>query len=309
MLLKPIEDDEIKAHLETLPEDGRDIFLLADGQVRLTALSATTMINRMRANHRTGLLETYVLGQGYIAGGLLASTVKGNDRIQLSIECGGPIKGLSIEAWASGAVRGFLVNNPIPLTKPLESLDTSLLYGPGFLTVTKLLEGSRTPFSGQIMLQHGNLANDLAQYFQESEQTPTLFYLSIKFDRSGRVWGAGGLFLQALPGCEDSTLESLQDASQFLGGLGEELSRGITTESYVRREFSAFSPVFLSHEEAYFDCQCSRDSFEHYLKGLPASEKEAIMNGEFPLVLECLNCSSDYYFDKPYLEKLFQEER
>lgn len=308
MLLKPIADDELKAHLQALPEDGRDIFILSGGQARLTLLSATTMINQMRSNHRTGLLETYVLGQGYLAAGLLSSTVKGDDRIQLDIECGGPIKGLSLEAWANGAVRGFLANNPIPLEKPLESLDTTFLYGPGFLKVTKLLENSRTPFSGQIMLQYGNLANDLALYFQESEQTPSLFYLSIKFDKQGRVWGAGGLFIQALPGCDENVLSELQESSKFLARLGEELSLGVSGPDYVRREFKAFCPEFLSHEKAMFECQCKKENFEYYLKGLPATEKEAILGGKFPLVLECLNCSSDYYFDKPYLEKLFQEE-
>ena len=57
----------------------------------------------------------------------------------------------------------------------------------------------------------------LALYFKESEQTPSLFYLSIDFDKEGRVWGAGGLFMQALPGCPDSTLEKLQEESGYPG--------------------------------------------------------------------------------------------
>ena len=47
----------------------------------------------------------------------MASSVKGNDRIQLNIECGGPIGGIYVESWACGAVRGFLKNNPIPLAE------------------------------------------------------------------------------------------------------------------------------------------------------------------------------------------------
>ena len=118
-------------------KDGREIFLLKGGKVRLTAVAATEMCNQVRVNHDLGPLETYVLSQAYVAGALLASTVKGNDRIRLEVECGGPIKGLSVESWASGAVRGYLMANPIKLEKPLETLDTSLLYGPGFLTITK----------------------------------------------------------------------------------------------------------------------------------------------------------------------------
>ena len=140
MIKTKITDKELLEHIASLPEDGRDVFLLSNGQVRVTAISATETINQMRANHKTGLLESYVLGQAYIAGLLLTSMVKGNDRIQLQIECGGPIKGISIESWACGAVRGYMLENPIGLTKPLTSLDTSLLYGPGFITISRILE-------------------------------------------------------------------------------------------------------------------------------------------------------------------------
>ena len=129
MILQPITDNELKEHIASLPIDGREVFLMADGTVRVSAVQATGMINQMRANHRLGLLETYVLGQAYIAGLLLSSTVKGNDRVQLMIECGGPIKGISVEAWAAGAVRGYLLENPIKLSKPLESLVVGREHG------------------------------------------------------------------------------------------------------------------------------------------------------------------------------------
>ena len=209
MIKTPIEGEELRAHLAGLADDSKDIFLLSQGQVRLTLVSATHVVNQMKANHRLGLLETYVLGQAYIAGLLLTSTIKGDDRIQMSIECGGPIKGISVEAWACGAVRGYLLENPIHLDSPLMSLDTSMLFGPGFITISKVLEGSREPVSGTVMLQYGNIAKDLAVYFDESEQTPTLFYLSLHFDRSGNVMGAGGLFLQAMPGCSQDVLEAV----------------------------------------------------------------------------------------------------
>ena len=53
---------------------------------------------------------------------------------------------------------------------------------------------------------------DLALYFNESEQTPTLFYISIHFDRSGNVTGAGGLFIQAMPQCSSSSRQNAVSA-------------------------------------------------------------------------------------------------
>ena len=296
MIRKAISDKALNEHIASLPPDGREVFLLGGDSVRLSAVSATAMVNQMRANHETGILETYMLGQGYIAGALLSSTVKGNDRIQLQIECGGPVKGMSIEAWASGAVRGYLISNPIPLEKPLESLDTSLIYGPGFLTITKILEGNKTPFSGQVMMNYGNLANDLALYFRESEQTPTLFYISIEFDREGRVQGAGGLFMQALPGCPEETLERLEEDAAKLDKLGRKLAEGMSVREYVETELSSYSPRHIGHTPVGFSCPCSRDSFAAYLASLPETEKAAISAGDFPLVVECFNCGTKYEF-------------
>lgn len=307
MILQPITDNELKEHIASLPIDGREVFLMADGTVRVSAVQATGMINQMRANHGLGIMETYILGQAYIAGALLASTVKGNDRVQLQVECGGPVKGLSVESWASGAVRGYLVNNPIPITKPVESFDTSMLYGPGFLSITKILEGSKTPFTGQIMMEYGNLANDLALYFRQSEQTPTLFCLSIKFDRQGRVWGAGGLFIQALPGCADSTLSALQDRASSLKGLGSAIADGGSIREYAETTFADYGIKHEAHFPVGFSCPCSRENFRTYLANMPENEKEAISEGSFPLVLECFNCGTDYSFEKQEIDEIFQE--
>ena len=309
MIKEKIYDKELMDHISSLKDDKREVFLIADGEVRVSAVSATRMVNEMRANHKTGLLETYMLGQGYIAGALLSSEVKGNDRIRLEIECGGPVKGMSIESWACGAVRGYLLCNPIPLEHELKSLDTNEIYGPGFLTVTKILEGSKTPFSGQIMMEYGHLAQDLALYYKQSQETPSLFALSVHFDKMGRVWGAGGIFMQALPGCGEDVLESLQQKASTMTDIGTFLSEGGTLKEYMEKEFSSFGVMSLDSSPIGFSCPCSKKGFEGYLKNLPEGEKKEILKGESPLVLQCFNCGTEYKFEKSELETLFTEEK
>ena len=154
------------------------------------------------------------------------------------------------------------------------------------------------------MLGYGNLANDLALYFKESEQTPSLFYLSIDFDKEGRVWGAGGLFMQALPGCPDSTLEKLQEGSERLSRLGRMIGESMSVREYVETELSAFHPHHIGHTPIGFSCPCTRESFTSYLSSLPAAEKDEILKGEFPLELECLNCGSRYSYTKEEFERI-----
>lgn len=306
MIKKQIEDKLLAEHLSKIAEDGRQVMLLADGQIRLIGLGGTTMVNQMRANHNLGILETLVLGQAYIAAGLMASSVKGNDRIQLTVDCGGPIGGIYVESWACGAVRGYLKNNPIHIDKPLESSDLSMLYGPGFISVTKLLEGSKAPFTGQTMIQYGDLAKDLALYYNESEQTPTMFSLGVHFDKQGRVLGAGGLFLQAMPDCSDTILDQLQTKSQSLPSLAKALSEGKTVSDYCSEVFSDYGVENLASEPIAFSCPCNKQNFSTFLSKLPLDEKREILKaGKFPLELQCFNCGTVYSFEEDEVKKIF----
>ena len=305
MIKKEITDTFLKEHLSTLRDDDKEIFLLEDDKFRATIISATHMLNKMRANHALGFVESLILGQAYIASALLSSTVKGNDRVQLTVECGGPIGGIYTEAWANGAVRGYLKNNPIELTKPMTSFDTSDLYGPGFLTISKLLEGTTTPFTGQVMIQSGNLAQDLAIYFQESEQTPSLFNLSIDFDKEGRIVGAGGLFIQALPGCSNEDLEKMQELASNLPSLSKNITLNNSPKEYMIANFPTSN--HLAHGLVGFSCPCKKENFTKHLIGLPRKEKDAILkNGPFPLELTCFNCNSNYEYSEEEIKELFK---
>ncbi len=306
MIKKPF-DENLKRYLDTLGDDARQVFLLGDNSIRATVVQATKTINQMRANFDLGVLETLVLGHAYLAAGILASTIKGDDRIQLTIECGGPIKALHVEAWAVGAVRGYLQEVPIPIEEPLESFNLSPFFGPGFLTVTKLFEGKKTPFKGQVMLQHGSIAKDLANYFLISEQTPTVVSLSIQFDKQGVVIGAGALFLQKLPGSDDKHLEQLEKTVSLMPSLGKYLAEGKSGKEFVQEVFKEAGPIHLESLLYGFSCPCSKKTYSKYLETLPDDEKEAILKeGPFPLEVVCFNCNSAYHFEEDELKVLFK---
>ena len=87
------------------------------------------------------------------------------------------------------------------MDRPLEDFNLAPFFGAGFLSVTRILEGAKQPFTGRVMMAHGSLAKDLAHYYLTSEQIPSAFSLSVKFDAHGRVVAAGGMILQALTQC------------------------------------------------------------------------------------------------------------
>ncbi len=280
-------------------------FLLAGKSVRGAIVRAPRMILEMQANHELGILETLVLGHGYLAAGLLSALLKGRDRISMQIECSGPIKGLVVEANAFGEVRGYLRKVPIPIDEPLESFNISRFFGAGFLTVTKHLESAKKPFFGKTLLEYGSIAKDLANYFLTSEQIPTAFNLSIQFDDRGEVIGAGGLYLQAMPGADQNLMADLERRVFHLPSLGTYFAGNGDPKQLIVEEFQSLSPEFLGEHPIEFMCHCQRDRLLNTLLLLPDNDRKDIKeNGPFPLEIRCHNCNTLYSFTKEDIEQI-----
>lgn len=298
--------DTLKKELKDRARDRVHTCLLAEGTVRGAFINGTRMIREMRANFDYGILETLVIGHAYLACGLLTSTLKGNDRLVLSIDCSGPIKGLSVESNAYGEVRGFLKNVPIPISEPLEDFNLSPFFGSGFLTITKYLEDMKHPYTGRIMLEHGNIAQDLAHYFKISEQTDTVFSLSIQFDEQGFVTGAGGLYLQAMPGATGEIRSQLEGIVLEMPSPGQMMAGEKDPVELMGHYFGRFQPKFLSHDRIEFFCRCSEEKIADYIAMLPLDDlKDIAANGPFPLEVRCHNCSTAYSFTRAQIQNLF----
>jgi len=298
--------DTLKDQLLASARDRLYNFILADGQIRGVIMNGTRMVNEMRSNHELGILETLALGRAYLGAGLMAADLKADDRIGLKIECSGPIKGLAVEANAFGEVRGYLRNVPIPIEKPLEDFDLSAFFGAGVLSVTRYLQAAKQPFTGQVILKYGNIAKDLANYYLESEQIPTAFNLSIKFDREGEVTGAGGLFLQAMPHIDDQTTADLEQRVAKLPSLGIVFGDVTDPRQLVEKNFAGYSPRFLAQHRIEFMCHCNGKRLRSIVTLLPIDELKDIRdNGPFPLEIRCQFCNTPYLFSKQDIRKIY----
>lgn len=318
MIKKKVYGNTLKERLLAGIRDRLYVFLLAGGEVRGAVINGTRMINEMRANHDLGILETLVLGHAYLGAGLMSAGLKGNDRISLQIECSGPIKGLVVEANAFGEVRGYLKNVHIPVDKPLEDFDLSPFFGIGFITVTKYLEDAKQPFMGRVALQYGNLAQDLANYYLTSEQIPTAFNLSVRFDPEGKVAGAGGLVLQAMPGARKQTIERVENLVRNLPSIGTIFAEDRTSEEknpdkqapakLVKEVFKRFSPRFLADYRVEFMCHCNEKRIRRVLTLLPLEDlKDILEKGPFPVEIRCHNCNTPYHFTQVDIKQIYEK--
>jgi len=280
-------------------------FVMAQDTIRAVAVNGTRMINEMRWNHELGILETLVLGHAYLGAALMSANLKGYDRLAVVVECSGPIKGLSVESNAFGEVRGYLKQVPIPITRPPEDFNLSPFFGAGFLSVTKFLEDAKHPFTGKVEMAYGSLAKDLAHYHLTSEQVPTSFSLSIVFDSQGEVWGAGGLFLQALPGADDDVLTHLEQLVNGLPSLGKVVNEDDFPNQWIDQTFGFLAPRILDQRGVEFMCHCNPRQIQTMLSMLDLKElKHMAENGPFPVQIRCHNCNTEYSFNRKAVQKI-----
>jgi len=305
---KPFPGEDIKRRLKAAARDRVHRFFLSDGDVRGALVHGTRLVQEMRNNHQLGLLETLVLGHAYLGALLVASSLKGNDRIALKITCSGPVRGLVVEANARGEVRGYLQQTPIPVESPLENFDLSPFFGAGFLSITRYLHDAKQPFTGQVALQHGNIAQDLAHYYRTSEQIPTAFNLSIQFKPDGEVAGAGGLFLQVMPGAGDDTATELEKIVYGLPSIGAVCADQGDLEGLILTQFVSLNPVLLDKPRVEFYCPCGRKELARILGTLPEADLRDIrQNGPFPLEMRCHHCNTVYAFGRDEIKALCDE--
>lgn len=298
----------LKEQLLASARDRAYRFLMADGTVRGVILHGTRMINEMRDNHELGILETMVLGRAYLGICLMTADMKGTERIALKIECSGPITGLVAEGNAFGEIRGYLLQVPIPIERPLDNFDLSPFFGAGVLSVTRHLANAKDPFTGQVSLKYGNIALDLANYYLESEQIPTAFNLSIQLNRKGDVVGAGGLMLQAMPDVDEGVVRGLESRVIDMPSLGTSFAEGKSPQDIVNRHFNAYEPRFLGDRRVEFMCHCSRERLEKLLTLMPTEELEDILKeGPFPLEVRCHHCNTPYSFNTRQIRSMVEQ--
>lgn len=283
--------------------DGMDQYLIADGSFRLSFLHGTELVNRMRANHQLNPAGTIVLGQAYMLALLASGTLKNEEKIGLTVECTGEIEGISVEADALGQVRGFLKQPEIQLS----SIDIPRkLFGSGSIIFLRYARDLKHPSRGHVELREGTLAENVAWYYADSEQTATLLDVDIHFDDTQNVAGAAAIIVQALPGGDPNELDTIKARLADVRPLGRHFAAGETAANIVHNSLSEWKPKLIATKSAEFFCGCSKERFSRFLAALPEEEKRDILDtGPIPLHTTCHNCNSTYTFSREELDELF----
>lgn len=280
-----------------------------DAPIKATALSATQLVERARAIHDTWPVATAALGRLLMGASMMGNMLKNDDgSVTLRVRGGGPLGSITAVSDSQGNVRGYVTNPAVDVPRKAHAkLDVGAAVGcDGELTVIKDI-GMREPYVGSVQLVGGEIAEDIAAYFVESEQIPTACALGVLVAPDQTVQAAGGYLIQLLPGADDAVISAVERGIAKVGAVSTKLDQGISPLALLQEVLGEFELEVLETTPVEYRCQCSRERVSRALISMGRRELEALIRDQGCAELTCQFCDKVYQFSKEELEQLLLE--
>ena len=172
----------------------------------------------------------------------------------------------------------------------------------GILTVIKDL-GMKEPYVGTIDLLSGEIADDIAAYFVESEQIPTACALGVLVGTDQSVTSAGGYLIQLLPGAGEDIITKIEAGVQRVGSVSHALEGGLDGAGLLRAVLSDFDLEILETHPVEYRCYCSRDRVTRALISMGREVLSSLIQEQGQAELTCQFCDQIYRYSKEELEE------
>ena len=253
-------------------------------------------------------MATAALGRALAACSMMGNALKEDGAsVTLQIKGGGPLGTVLAVSDNQGNVRGRVDEPAVDLPlRPDGKLDVGGAVGTdGMLTVIRDLN-MKEPYVGSVGLIGGEIAEDLAAYFVESEQIPTACGLGVLVDRDQSVLKAGGYLIQLLPGAGEDIITKVEGSVLAAGAVTKLLQEDDDPESMLRRALSDFDLEILERSPIEYRCYCSRDRMERALISLGPTELRSLLDEQGEAELTCRFCDNVQHFSRQDLEGLLE---
>lgn len=279
----------------------------ANDQIRAFAAVTTEMVETAREHHNTSPVATAALGRLLTAGAMMGSMMKGEkDVLTLQIKAGGPLQGITVTADSQGNIKGYVGNPDVCIPANSKGkLDVAGAVGPGFLTVIKDM-GLKEPYSGQVMLQTCEIAEDLTYYFATSEQVPSAVGLGVLMNKNNTVRQAGGFIVQLMPFAEEEVISRLEQNVQKINSVTNLLEEGHTPESLLEKVLEGFDMQINEKMDTRFHCNCSKERVAKALISIGRKELNEMIQEGKPIEMNCHFCNTNYNFTVEDLKEILR---
>ena len=282
--------------------------IAANGGIRCFAITSRNLVEEARRRHNTSPVVTAALGRLLTGGAMMGVMMKGeNDILTLQIKGDGPINGITVTADSKGRVKGYAGNPEVLIPANSKGkLDVSGAVGNGILNVIKDM-GLKEPYSGQVALQTGEIAEDLTYYFAVSEQVPSAVGLGVLMNKDNTVRQAGGFIVQVMPFAEESTIAKLEQNVQKIQSVTTLLEQGHTPESLLEQVLEGFDIEINDTIPTEFYCNCDKNRVEKALISIGRKELNELIQEGKEVELNCHFCNTNYVFSVEELKEILRK--
>ncbi|MCD7978996.1 MAG: Hsp33 family molecular chaperone HslO [Fusobacterium sp.] len=283
---------------------------------RFFLVDSTNIVQEALDIHKCSPTAIDAFGRLLTAGVMMGSTLKGKDLLTLRTDTDGLLDNMVVTADSDGGVKGY-VSNPsadVVLTDNGKS-NVGALIGKGMLRIIKDM-GLKEPYVGMSPIDSGEIAQDLAYYFFNSDQTPTVIALGVKLKDEKTVACAGGYMIQLLPGAEECFIGALEEKIQAIRPMTELMMGGMDLKRILKLLYEDMSSEdneklieeyeILEEKEVSYKCNCDKDKFYRGLITLGKKELNEIFETQKFLETECHFCGKKYKFTKEDFKEILE---
>lgn len=300
-------NDNIARDLDRLAIDGSKAHQEGDysvtalafgGSVRAFACRSTATVEAARQFHDLSPVVTAAMGRLLTGAALMALDLKAEfSDTSLSIRSEGPIQGLFAIGNNRGEVRGFAFEPHVEIENSRPGkLNVGGAVGPGTLTVIKNNQ-SVSPYSSQVELLTGKIAEDLNYYLAVSEQIPSVVALGVLVDQRG-VRAAGGLVVQLMPGAPEQLIDYLEQRAAGFPDISGLCDEGFDPAELLDLFLGDPALQYLATKKLAYVCPCNRQRMQDNLRTLGEDELVKLADDTDGIQIHCHFCNKQYHFDQ-----------
>ena len=283
-------------------------FLAHEGRISVVCANTTEMVEEARKIHDMSPVVTAAFGRLLTITAIMATEMKGSkDKLTVQLKGNGPIGVMIATANNKPIVKGYATNPVVEL--PLNEdgkLDVGGAVGyEGYINVVKDI-GLKDPYIGVSPLVSGEIAEDFANYFVNSEQRDSAVALGVLVDKNG-VRASGGYLINPMPDATEEDISTVEQSIFKAGAMSKMLDQNLTLEEIAKR-ITGDEQVEIIEDNIVpqFKCDCSKEHMQDALMTIGKEELEDIIEKEGKAELVCHFCNKKYQFNKQELENILK---
>lgn len=281
-------------------------FLAHKGKISVICANTTNLVEKARKTHDLSPVATAAFGRMLTITAIMGAEMKNlKDKLTVQIKGNGPIEMMVATTNNFPKVKGYVANPQVDM--PLNEfgkLDVGGVVGDeGYINVIKDI-GLKDPYIGIAPLTSGEIADDFANYFVNSEQRNSAVALGVLVDKNG-VKSAGGYLINPMPDAEEEEISKVEQGIFQAGAMSKMLDENLSLEEIAKR-ITGDENVEIIEENItpIYQCDCSK---EHMAEGLATIGKEELQNiiesdGKAEIV--CHFCNKKYEFSEEDLKEI-----